>query len=36
MERALLALSAYHYLIPRQFTRLPGFPAKVDAIGWCL
>jgi hypothetical protein len=32
MERALLALSAYHYLMPRQFTRLPGFPNRVDAV----
>ena len=32
MTRALTALASYHYLMPRQFTRLPGFPTKPEGV----
>jgi hypothetical protein len=32
MTRALVALARYHYLMPRQFTRLPGFPANPEGV----
>lgn len=32
MIRVLEALARYHYLMPRQFTRLPGFSPHVEAV----
>lgn len=32
MIRVLEALASYHYLHPQHFTRIDGFPAKVDSV----